>query len=105
MAKTSQTKYTRIGVENKLDSLDQKLESVDTHLGNIAITLEKNTVSLTEHMRRSDHLETLVNEIRDKEIKPLTKHVHMVQGGLKLLGLVSLIITIAGGIARFFGLV
>jgi len=98
-------KYTKTGIENKIDSLDVKVESINTHLNSIAIILEKNTVSLFEHMKRSEHLETIVLNIKEIELKPLQKHVTMVHGVLKFIGIISLLVGIITGIAGLFHLI
>jgi hypothetical protein len=53
-------------------------------------------------MKRSDNLEKLVNTIQEQDLKPLNKHVSMVEGAAKLLGVISLIIGIAASIFNLF---
>ena len=68
----------------KLDKLDDRIDKVD-------VTLAKQHESLKEHMRRSDALES--------QMKPVQKHVVMVEGIVKFIGLIGIIIGIASGIA------
>jgi hypothetical protein len=65
-------------LEGKVDKLDERLDSIDK-------TLAAQHVSLDIHIKRSDALEALV--------QPIQKHVSMVEGALKLVGVVA---TIAG---------
>lgn len=64
--------------ENRFDKIDVKFEKLDERLLSIDKTLERNTVSLEEHMRRTSILE--------EQIKPISKHVAMVQGVLQAAG-------------------
>lgn len=72
-------------VIEKLDKLDDRLDSMDK-------TLVKQEVNLKEHMRRTALLED--------ELKPVKKHVSHVEGAFKLLGALSLI----GGLLKLFGI-
>lgn len=77
-------------VKQLILKLDDRLDSVDK-------TLVKQEANLSEHMRRTALLED--------EIKPLKKHVWMFEGGLKLLGIISLVGGLVGGLLRLFGLI
>jgi chromosome segregation ATPase len=63
-------------LEDKIDKLDSRIDSIDK-------TLERNTVSLEVHMKRSDMLEEYVQKI-EAEVKPVKEHVykmtHAIQG-------------------------
>lgn len=73
----------------KLDKLDDRLDSVDK-------TLVKQEANLGEHMRRTALLE--------EDLKPIKKHVGHVEGGLKLLGILSLILGILFSIGKLTGM-
>lgn len=75
----SDDKFARI--ENKLDHVVEKIGSID-------VTLAKQHVSLAEHIRRTNALES--------QLEPVKRHVNMVHGALKLIGLVALL----GGIVE-----
>lgn len=77
---------------HKIDTLDMKLDAIDK-------TLLKQELNLREHMKRSDQLEILIGSV-NVDMKPLQKHVAMVEGGLKLIGIVSLCVGIVLGIAQ-----
>ncbi len=64
---------------NTIDKLDTRLDSIDT-------TLIKQSVSLDEHIRRTNLLED--------EMKPVKQHVVMVEAVFKILGVVSVIASI-----------
>jgi len=61
-------------IEEKLDKLVDKQSSMDT-------TLAAQAVVLAEHVKRSNMLE--------EQMRPVQRHVAMVQGALKLLGAVG----------------
>lgn len=67
-------------IEDKVDALGQKLGSID-------VTLAKQHESLREHMRRTELLEL--------EMTPVKKHVAMVAGAFKFIGLIAVIAGIA----------
>lgn len=80
----------------KIDTLDSKLDKTNEKIHGIDITLVRNTESLEEHMRRTELLE--------KDIQPIKRHVHMLEGGLKLFGVLSLISSLIYGIYRLLTL-
>ncbi len=63
-------------VEAKIDKVHERLSSIDA-------TLAGQHVSLVEHIRRTSILET--------KLEPVEKHVDMVHGALKLIGLVAML--------------
>ena len=75
------------------NDLDSRLDSVEK----VLILQEEN---LKVHMKRSENLEELLDRHKEEyktdqketanEIKPLRTHVNMVEGGLKLLGGISI---------------
>lgn len=77
----SDTRLTRI--EDKIDRLTDKVASIDT-------TLSSQHMVLEEHVRRTNLLE--------EQIKPIEKHVNMVTGALKLIGLIATFAAIGEGI-------
>ena len=56
-------------------------------LGDQAVTLGRLTVSVEDHVRRTNLLE--------EDMKPIKKHVYMVSGALKLVGLMGILAGIA----------
>lgn len=63
--------------------LEHKIDVIAEKIGSIDVTLAKQHVSLAEHIKRTAILE--------KEIKPIQKHVAMVNGALKLIGIVAIL--------------
>jgi hypothetical protein len=73
---------TRLGrIEDKLDSVADRLSSID-------ITLAKQHASLEEHMRRSIANEAAIELVR-QTMKPLEKASAMTEGAWKLVGVVT----------------
>lgn len=75
--------------EDKIDKISDKMASMDT-------TLAKQSVILEEHVRRTNLLE--------EKIEPIEKHVHMVHGVLKFIGIIGVFIAIFEGIIKIMGL-
>lgn len=77
------------------DKFDLKLSKVEDRLGSIDKTLVKQEAQLAEHIRRTELLE--------QEIKPIKKHVAYLQAGLKLLGLIALVLGLASTVIKLLG--
>ena len=97
------------GIKELIKSIESKIDNqhseVDSRLDAIEKVMLVQEANLQEHMKRSDNLERLINNLEEKEIKPLVKHVSMVQGALKLLGILSVLISIFGGFFKLFGVI
>ncbi len=74
-------------------SVDQKLDKIVDTLGQQAVTLERLTVTVEDHVRRTNILEA--------DIAPIKRHVWMVNGALKLIGLLGILAAIAEGITSW----
>lgn len=61
---------------NKIDKMDERLNNIDT-------SLVRQTVSLEEHVKRTNLLED--------EIKPIKKHIYFVNAVFRIIGLLSTI--------------
>jgi hypothetical protein len=72
-------------------SVDQKLDKIVDTLGQQAVTLERLTVTVEDHVRRTNIIE--------EDIKPIKKHVSMVEGALKFIGFLGIIAGIAEALA------
>lgn len=73
--------------DKRLERIEAKLDDVSDHIATIDVTLGQQHISLKEHIRRTNMLE--------QEIKPLRKHVNMVEGFFKVLGILASIAVIA----------
>jgi hypothetical protein len=80
---------------------EAKLDKIDGRLGAIDAKQQVMTEQLKEHMRRSDLLETGLGDIR-KDMRPIQKHVAMVEGFFKGLGAVAVAMTVLSGILKLF---
>ena len=75
-------------IDAKVDKLDERLDDVDK-------TLIRQHASLEEHIRRTDLLE--------KKLEPVEDHVKQVQGGVKLIGFLSLGLGVVVTIMKLLG--
>lgn len=82
-----------------MERVHEKLDKIDEKLAEINITLVKQEAQLAEHMRRTAQNETLIEKTVDA-LKPVIKHVNQMEGALKLIGIVSLLVGIAVGIFK-----
>jgi len=96
-------------VETLIESLTEKVNfhynDLDKRLDSIEKVIITQEINLKEHMKRSDHLEEMVKIIKNDDLKPLEKHVNMVEGVFKFLGLVALLVGLASGFINLFGIV
>jgi len=72
--------------------VEKKLDKIQADIGEIKTHLAVYNQQLIVHIKRSENLE-------DK-IVPIEKHVAMMGGALKLLGILSLIVAIIEGLAH-----
>lgn len=65
------------------DKIEKKLDHIVEEIGTVKVTLASQHEVLAEHVRRTNLLE--------EEIRPIKKHVHMIEGAIKFIGLVGMI--------------
>lgn len=76
-----------------MEEISKKLDRMDERLDNIQTLQAIHTEQLKEHMRRSDLLEKRIEQV-DLELKPVEKHVVMVHGVFKFIGILGTIMAI-----------
>ena len=81
-------------MDDAVKRIEAKLDKVEEHIGSQAVTLARLTVSVEDHVKRTNILES--------ELKPISKHVNMVEGAMKLLGAVAILATIVEAIHAIF---
>lgn len=77
------------------------LDKIGEDISELKITAAKQEENLKEHIRRTDIAEENLELIR-KEIQPLKEHVIVINGVLKIIGAISIIIGSAAGMIRIF---
>lgn len=77
--------------------LEDKIDKIVENVSEINVTLGKQATILDEHVRRSTNLED--------RVEPLEKHMHMVQGVIKLLGLLGIFAAIIEVILKVAGVI
>lgn len=91
---------------NRIDKLSEKLASHNKQNNERLIEIEKVLVrqeaNLQEHMKRSDNLEKMLDNIEKKDLKPLQRHVAMVEGSLKLIGIIGILTGIVVSLIKLF---
>jgi archaellum component FlaC len=81
-------------LENKIDKLDERLDSIDR-------TLIAQKSSLDHHIYRTELAEENIELLR-KDMKPVQNHVQFVKNVMKFLVGVGAIITFVIGLLEFF---
>lgn len=96
-------KFKRI--EDKIDKLSDKFESTNERLGNIdktvAVYNEQLKIHIEGTVQNRESLKIFQSKM-ESEIKPIASHVIMMNGALKLLGVLSLIAGFIFTLTRLF---
>jgi len=74
-------------MDDKFQRLESKLDTLSDKLVDIDKTLVRNTVSLEDHVRRTNLLE--------EKLAPVERHVAMIQGIVKFIALMGVLLGIA----------
>lgn len=82
---------------DNIERLFEKLEKMSDHQSEMNVTLARLTVSVEEHVKRSDLFETALAEVKI-EIDPLKKHVHFMKTTGENIWLVGKLLTLSGAI-------
>lgn len=80
-----------------MSTIKERLERIESKLNNIDVTLAVNTEQLKEHIRRTNLLET--------KLEPVEMHVARVDGALRFLGVVSLLLGIIAAAVKLLGFI
>ena len=73
--------------EKRIDRIESKIDKIVERVSEIDKTLERNTASLEDHIRRT--------EILENDIRPVKRHVYMLEGILKLIGVLAMLAAVA----------
>lgn len=79
---------------SRLDKLESKMDIIAVDNGKKEVTLHNQHLSLQEHIRRTEALESIVMRV--------VKHTNWVEGVIKAIGLSSLIIGIYATVYKLF---
>lgn len=91
---------------SRIEQLLEKFkEDTDDKLNDIEKVLILQESNLKQHMQRSEHLEKIVDKMEETDLRPLRKHVAMIEGGMKLVGVIAILVGIAAGVAKVLSLI
>jgi len=82
---------------DEVKSIRVKADESDNRLNSIDVTLAKQNISLDNHIKRTELLE--------HRMEPVEKHVLMINGFFKILGIVGTIVAIAVSIFQLLKLI
>ncbi len=72
--------------DKRLERIEQKLDATNIHLVSIDLTLVDQKKDLVYHIKRTDDLQAIVMHVN--------KHVDMVNGALKFIGALGILIAV-----------
>jgi uncharacterized protein YaaN involved in tellurite resistance len=81
----------------RFDKFEERIDSIDQ-------TLIRQEAHLCEHIRRTHLLEQAYDELRSN-LKPIERHISMIEGIAKFFALIAVIVGILTGVAKFFGVI
>lgn len=81
-------------MENK--RVEDKIDKIIDRINNIDVTLGKQSIILEEHIKRTNLLES--------KIIPIEKHVIILNGILKFLGVIAIFVGMIEGVLKIVGL-
>ena len=87
-------KFQRL--ENKVDKIAETVSSMDK---NLAVYNEQLKIHIEGTVQNRDSIKFLQTKI-ETEFKPVNKHINMVEGALKFIGVVSLIVGLIATILK-----
>lgn len=83
-------------MEKQLNRLEDKLDSLDKRLDNVDIKLAVYNEQLIIHIAGVQEAREEIKRV-DDDLKPIKKHVAMVEGALKLIGLGATLASLVAG--------
>lgn len=81
--------------DKRLERIEDKVDNINQHIGDINQTLAGQAISLETHIRRTNALQEIVVDVRRK--------VTLAEGALKLIGFLAIIAGIAESIRVIVG--
>lgn len=97
--------YKRPGSEDRtvqaLIHLNQKIDTLDSRLDSVDKTLIRQEANLGEHMRRTELAEKAIDTLVGK-VEPLEKHRAFVEGALKGIGIAATGVSLVAGLVKIF---
>lgn len=85
-----------------LGKIEKKIDKIDDRLNSIDITMVRQQVILDEHVKRSNTLEGLYHNIKEKDIEPLKNELNQIKGIFKFITMGSAFISAIIGILKLF---
>ena len=82
-----------------VDKIDKVVDKIEENMHLIDKTLVKQEENLKLHMHRTEVSENRLAHV-ETVLVPINKHVNMVHGAMKLLGIVAILVGIAATISR-----
>jgi len=80
------------------------LDKISEDISDLKVTAAKQEENIKEHIRRTEIAEENLDLIR-KEIEPLKEHVIVINGFLKIVGAISVIVGSVAGMIRIFDII
>lgn len=86
-----------------LKRLAQKQDAIAEDISEIKVVLGRQEIQLETHIRRTQLAEENISILR-QELKPVEDHVKFMQGAVKLLGIVALILSAIVSALKIFSI-
>ena len=85
----------------KVDKLSDKMDYVVDNVGEMKVTAARHEENLKDHMRRSDLLEKRT-DVLFEELEPVKKHINHVDGIMKFVAAISMLLGLIYTVLKLF---
>jgi hypothetical protein len=89
-------------VVEKLDKLDNKIDTLHDRIHSIDLTLAVQAASLQIHIHRTELAEENIALLR-ADVVPIQKVVVVIETIFKFIGFIAVLVSIAAGLVKIFG--
>ena len=84
-----------------MDTIKESIEEIKKDIGEIKTSQKVMERDIAHHIKRTDIAEENLKLLRG-DLRPVEDHVAMMNGALKFLGIVSVLVAIVSGIFKIF---
>lgn len=86
-----------------LNKIYEKVEKISEDVGSVKITQAVMAEDVRHHVRRSDMLEDMYTDLKQKDIEPIKADIHQFKGIIKFISYASAIVGVVVGVLKALG--
>jgi len=85
-----------------LEKIYSKVEKISEDVGELKVSQAVMQEDVKHHVKRSDMLEDMYNEMRDQDIEPMKEDINKFKGGLKIIAYLTGLVGVVLGALKLF---